>query len=153
MPRHEGIRQHKSGLWEVRIRMDDKRRSFYAQTFEEADALKAEKLNDKRQGLPVAAKGTVADFLADWLEGMRHSIDPATDDQYSQHVRLYLAPRVYRLWPRFLDVLVLVRATTVIQWHRQGFRRYWRWRSRSERPSVDCEIRVLIRQMSGANPL
>ncbi len=60
MPRHEGIRRHKSGLWEVRIRIDGKRRSFYAQTFEEADALKAEKLNDKRQGLPVAAKGTVA---------------------------------------------------------------------------------------------
>ena len=32
-------------------------------------------------------------FLAHWLEGVRPSIDPATYDQYAQHVRLYLAPR------------------------------------------------------------
>ena len=60
---------------------------------------------------------------------------------------------LYRLWPRCLDVMVLVKPATVIQWHRQGFRRYWRWRSRSGRPSVDREVRKLIRQMSTANPL
>jgi hypothetical protein len=47
----------------------------------------------------------------------------------------------------------MVKPATVIQWHRQGFRLYWRWRSRSGRPSVDREIRVLIRQMGSANPL
>src|ERR1700738_3510801 len=60
---------------------------------------------------------------------------------------------LYRLWPRCLEVMVLVKPATVIQWHRQGFRRYWRWRSRSGRPSVDREVRKLIRQMSTANPL
>jgi len=29
---------------------------------------------------------------------------------------------LYRLWPRCLDVMVLVEPTTVVQWHRQGFR-------------------------------
>jgi len=60
---------------------------------------------------------------------------------------------LYRLWPRCLEVMVLVKPTTVVQWHRQGFRLFWRWRSRSGRPSVEREIRNLIREMSGANPL
>ena len=60
---------------------------------------------------------------------------------------------LYRFWPRCLHVMVLVKPATVIQWHRQGFRLFWRWRSRSGRPSVDREIRDLIRQMSSANPL
>jgi len=60
---------------------------------------------------------------------------------------------LYRLWPRCLEVMVLVKPATVIQWHRQGFRLFWRWRSRSGRPSIEREIRDLIRQMSTANPL
>jgi len=60
---------------------------------------------------------------------------------------------LYRLWPRCLEAMVLVKPTTVIKWHRQGFRLFWRWRSRSGRPSVEREIRDLIRQMSSANPL
>ena len=60
---------------------------------------------------------------------------------------------LYRLWPRCLDTMVLVKPATVVQWHRQGFRLFWRWRSRSGRPTVDREIRDLIRQMSSANPL
>src|SRR5271167_4682520 len=60
---------------------------------------------------------------------------------------------LYRLWPRCLEVMVLVKPATVIQWHRQGFRLFWRWRSRSGWPSVECEIRKLIRQMSSTNPL
>jgi hypothetical protein len=34
-----------------------------------------------------------------------------------------------------------------------GFRRFWSWRSRSERPSVEREAQDLIRQMNTANPL
>ena len=59
----------------------------------------------------------------------------------------------YRLWPRCLDTMVLFKPATVVQWHRQGFRLFWRWRSRSGRPSVDRGIRKLIREMSSANPL
>src|SRR5229473_6273554 len=60
---------------------------------------------------------------------------------------------LYRLWPRCLKAMVLVKPATVIQWHRQGFRLFWRWRSRSGRPLVHREVRKLIRQMSTANPL
>jgi hypothetical protein len=60
---------------------------------------------------------------------------------------------LYRLWRRCLDTMLLVKSATVIQWHRQGFRLYWRWRSRSGRPSADREVRKLIREMSSASPL
>jgi putative transposase len=60
---------------------------------------------------------------------------------------------LYRVWPPCLNILVLVKPATVVQWHRQGFRLYWRWRSRSGRPSIDREIRDLIRQMNRANAL
>ena len=50
--------------------------------------------------------------------------------------------------------MVLVKPATVVQWHRKGFRIYWRWRSRSPgRPKMSTKIRDLIRQMSLANPL
>src|ERR1700693_2433657 len=60
---------------------------------------------------------------------------------------------LYRIWPCCLDTMVLVKPATVVQWHRQGFRLFWRWRSRSGRPSADREVRDLIRQMNRANPL
>src|SRR5258708_16502436 len=63
---------------------------------------------------------------------------------------------LYRLWPRCLQALLIVKPATVIRWHRAGFGLYWHWRSklrRTGRPSVDREIRDLIRQMSRANPL
>jgi hypothetical protein len=42
-----------------------------------------------------------------------------------------------------------------VRWHRAGFRRYWRWKSRPQggRPQIDTELRVLIRRMSVENPL
>ena len=57
---------------------------------------------------------------------------------------------LYRAWPQCLNVMLLVKPATVVRWHRQGFRLYWRWRSRSGRPSVDREVRDLIRQMNRA---
>ena len=42
-----------------------------------------------------------------------------------------------------------------MRWHRAGFRRYWRWKSRSRggRPQIDVELRTLIRRMSRENLL
>ena len=57
------------------------------------------------------------------------------------------------VWPRWSDVLVIVKPATVIAWHLAGFRRFWRWRSRSRggRPRVSEEIRNLILRMSSEN--
>jgi putative transposase len=52
---------------------------------------------------------------------------------------------LYRAWPQCLNLMVLVKPATVVQWHRQGFRLYWRWRSRPGRPSIGREVRDLIR--------
>src|SRR3990172_13121452 len=81
--------------------------------------------------------------------------------QRKGRVRLFSTDRLlwvwlYRIWPQALDAIVLVKPATVIQWHRRGFRLYWRWRSKSGhpgRPKMITETRVLIRQMSKANPL
>ncbi len=61
---------------------------------------------------------------------------------------------LYRIWPQVLNAMVLVKPATVVQWHRKGFRLYWRCRSRHlGRPKMSTEIRDLIRRMSLANPL
>jgi Integrase core domain len=62
---------------------------------------------------------------------------------------------LYRISPRIVNALMIVKPETVIRWHRAGFRLFWRWKSRSYggRPKVPLEIRRLIREMSLANPL
>ena len=57
---------------------------------------------------------------------------------------------LYQLWPHCLEAMVLVKPATVVQWHRHGFRLFWRRRSRSGRPSMGHEVRELIRQMNAA---
>jgi putative transposase len=58
-----------------------------------------------------------------------------------------------RIWPRWSDVLVIVKPETVVGWHRAGFRLYWRWRSRpcGGRPKVSEEMRTLVRRMAIEN--
>jgi putative transposase len=59
-----------------------------------------------------------------------------------------------RWWTGWRESLHIVQPETVIRWHRQGFRYYWRWKSRRRgRPKIDPETRDLIRRMCRANPL
>jgi len=62
---------------------------------------------------------------------------------------------LYQWFPSVIKAMVIVRPETVVRWHRAGFRRYWRWKSkrRQGRPGVAAEIRQLIQEMSVANPL
>ena len=74
--------------------------------------------------------------------------------------KLRLRDRVFwvwlsRLWPDWRSALAIVQPETVIKWHRQGFKLYWKWRSRPGkpgRPRIKREIRDLIRRMSRENP-
>jgi hypothetical protein len=63
--------------------------------------------------------------------------------------------RLYRWFPSILQVLTIIRPETLVRWHRAGFRRYWRWKSRplGGRPQIATDLRVLIRRMSIENPL
>jgi putative transposase len=60
-----------------------------------------------------------------------------------------------QLWSGWRSILVIVKPETVIKWHRQGFKCYWRWKSKTSRvgrPRIKQEIRELIRRMSRENP-
>jgi putative transposase len=52
-------------------------------------------------------------------------------------------------------VLLIVKPGTVVRRHRAGFRFYWRMlrRHRPGRPKLTLELRELIRQMAGENPI
>ena len=92
------------------------------------------------------------------LIALRHQVS-VLRRQHPGRLRLFSTDRLlwvwlYRIWPQVLNAMVLVKPATVVQWHRQGFRLYWRGRSRRlGRPKMSTEIRDLIRQMSLANPL
>jgi hypothetical protein len=53
------------------------------------------------------------------------------------------------------QAVTIIRPETLVRWHRAGFRRYWRWKSRSlgGRPQIDAALRALIRGMSIENAL
>jgi len=60
------------------------------------------------------------------------------------------------IWSHWAKTLLIVQPETVVRWHREGFRCYWAWKSRVQRrgrPSIDPEVRDLIRNMNRANPL
>src|SRR3981189_3656900 len=92
------------------------------------------------------------------LVALRHQVT-VMRRQHPGRLRLFSTDRLlwvwlYRIWPQVLDAMVLVKPATVVQWHRKGFRLYWRRRSRHlGRPRMSREIRDLIRHMSQATPL
>ena len=60
------------------------------------------------------------------------------------------------VWSNGRSGIFLVQASTVIGWHRKGFRLFWTWKVRwgkLGRPTVPQEIRDLIRTLSRENPL
>src|SRR5664280_197804 len=63
--------------------------------------------------------------------------------------------QLYRGFPSILRVVTIIEPETLVRWHRAGFRRYWRWKSRSRggRPQIEIALRTLIRQMSMENLL
>ncbi len=92
---------------------------------------------------------------------LRHQLNIALRKR-STPLRLSNFDRVFLVWlsrvfPTVLGNVRVVRPETVIRWHRQGFRSYWRWRSgpgpRLGRPKINKELRDLIRRMCAENPL
>src|SRR5229473_3821907 len=60
-----------------------------------------------------------------------------------------------RVWSDWKSALMIVKAETVVAWHRKGFRLFWTWkigRGKPGRPSLPQEVRDLIRMMSRNNP-
>lgn len=58
-----------------------------------------------------------------------------------------------RIWNNWKSALVIVKPETVVRWHRNGFKLYWRWKSRKVgRPNIDWELIKLIRKLQQENP-
>ena len=55
-------------------------------------------------------------------------------------------------WFDWRQALSVVKPETFTRWHRQGFRLFWRWKSRPGRPQIPAELQALIRQMARDNP-
>ncbi len=89
---------------------------------------------------------------------LRHQVDVLTRTR--RRPALLLGDRLLwlslsRTWPAWRKHLVIVQPDTVVRWHRAGWRRYWRWRSRPGRrgrPRIDPAIAVEIRRMTEENP-
>jgi putative transposase len=69
-----------------------------------------------------------------------------------QHDRIFWV-WLSRLWADWRSSLMIVKPDTVVRWHQQGFKLYWRWKSRGKpgRPKIDAEIRSLIRRICREN--
>src|SRR5438093_9868302 len=74
--------------------------------------------------------------------------------QFTNSDRLFFL-QLYRWFPSIVEVEMTIRPEALVRWHRAGFRRYWRWKSRNlgSLPPIDAGLRALIRQMSIENVL
>src|SRR5215510_5558003 len=50
------------------------------------------------------------------------------------------------------SALRIVKPETFTRWHRQGFRLFWRWKSKPGRPALPQDLQALIRRMALENP-
>ena len=65
---------------------------------------------------------------------------------------LILLARIVRSWKQ---ALVIVQPETLLRWHRQGFKLFWKYRSRaiSATPIISAETVALIKEMARGNRL
>src|SRR5712692_11113230 len=89
---------------------------------------------------------------------LRHQLFVLQRSNSGHRVRLRATDRLLwvwlsRLWTGWRSALIIAKPETVIGWHRQGFRLYWKWKIRhaAGRPSVSGEVQDLVHRMSLAN--
>jgi len=105
----------------------------------------------KLHGLPFKSKSCLA---AENAVLRQQVIEIRGRVKFTDHERLFFI-QLYRWFPSVLNAIKIIRPETLMRWHRAGFRRYWRWKSRNlgGRPRIDAALRALIRQMSVENVL
>ena len=61
---------------------------------------------------------------------------------------------ISKIFSKWKSALVVAKVSTVISWHKKGFRLYWRRKSRRVgRPNIDWPLIKLIRKMQKENPI
>ncbi len=80
----------------------------------------------------------------------RHTKRPVCDK--TDRVVLVFLARIVRTWKQ---ALFIVQPETLLRWHRQGFRLYWKYKSRaaSPKPKISPETVALIKEMARDNRL
>jgi integrase len=85
----------KDGLWVARISHEGKRIAVYGKTKDEARQKLRTLQRKQDQGLPlVTSQMLLKDYLAQWLENIKHRVRPKTHADYSDLVRCHLIPRL-----------------------------------------------------------
>jgi putative transposase len=94
------------------------------------------------------------------VAALRHQVSVLKRRLGSRRVRLTWRDRMLwvlfsRIWSGWRTGLAIVQPETVLRWHREGFRAYWRWKARPRggRLLVDRETRELIARLQRENPL
>jgi len=103
-----------------------------------------------------------------WLLCLRPSAALAAENLFlrkqlalyqERHVKPRRATNATRLalvwlsrWFSWRQALAVVQSDTFIRWHRQGFRRFWRWKSTPGRPPIPADLQALIRRIARENP-
>src|SRR5438445_5345320 len=106
--------------------------SFFASAWRRRTALAAENLLLRKQ-------------LALFREREKKAMPTTPADRF---VFSKLAP-----WFDWRSALLIVKPATLMGWHRNAFRLFWRWKSRPVgRPPVTAEVRDLIRRLAAENP-
>ena len=80
--------------------------------------------------------------------------------RHSKRPKLLPSDRLFwvllsRFWKGWRSSVTLVKPATVVRWHRQSFRLFWKWKSRPRkrgRPRIPPEVIDLIRRMARENP-
>ncbi len=91
-------------------------------------------------------------------EALHHQV-ALLQRQLGKRPRLTHRDRIFwillsRLWPDWRRALYIVQPNTVIRWHRQGFRAYWRRKSQRQtpgRPSISRATIHLIQRLKREN--
>jgi putative transposase len=103
-------------------------------------------------GAVVTSRGSLA------LENLALRQQLATYARTQKRPRLKPEERAFwvalsRVWQDWRSPLLFVKPATVIDWHRRGFRRYWRWKSgKPGRPRIPAEHIAFIRRISSEQP-
>ncbi len=110
---------------------------------------------DTLADLPRSKSDLIAEnaLLRQQLVVLQRSVKRAHCTPTDRALLVVLASRV-RAWR---PALLIVQPETLLRWHRQGFRLFWRWKSRAAvpraRPKVSPETIALIKEMAAANRL
>ena len=90
------VRQRRNGLWEGRyVGADHRKHSVYAKTKREAQEKVRAALVAADNGInPSRGRGTVAEYMAQWLVATSSHVRARTLDSYSSTNRLYITPAI-----------------------------------------------------------